>query len=148
MFGRIRNIIKEYNDLKFLAYHDSLTGLLNRNWLHRNLSSIKCQYVYFIDINDLHRINEKGHAIGDKFIVDIVKSIKLVPGETLIRYAGDEFILLSNRSNAIGTNKKYSVGMATNKGEILGAICNADINMLKSKRTLKKSQNESNNSGR
>jgi len=73
--------------LKYLAYHDSLTGLLNRNWLYKNIDQIKAKYVYFIDINDLHKVNEKGHTFGDEYIKKVIATIK--HNGTLLRYAGD-----------------------------------------------------------
>ena len=68
--------IKEYKELRYLAYHDSLTKLYNRNWLYKNIDSIKRKYVYFIDINDLHEINKAGHTFGDKHIIKCVDAIK------------------------------------------------------------------------
>ena len=107
-----KNYIKEYRRLKYLAYHDSLTGLLNRNWLYDNAKYIYLDYVYFIDINDLHQVNKKGHHIGDEYIKDVVKSIVLIKGEILVRYAGDEFLLFSDRISAINTNKNITVGVS------------------------------------
>lgn len=135
MFSRIRNIIKEYKKIKYLAYHDSLTGLLNRNWLYENINDINYIYVYFIDINNLHEINKQGHTIGDEYIKNIVSG--LVNKGLLVRYAGDEFILFSNFENIIQNNNLYSVGYSKVYKEVfnnvLMAINEADINMLKNK---------------
>lgn len=123
--------------LKYLAFHDSLTGLVNRNWLNENIGKISFKYIYFIDINDLHKINKEGHTFGDEYIKDVVKSIELVEGEILLRYAGDEFILFSNRLNAIDTNLVVSVGFCEVNGSVLEAIHHADTDMLASKRIWK-----------
>lgn len=129
MFSRI----KKYRRLKYLAYHDSMTGLLNRNWLMDNLNILrKSKYVYFIDINNLHNINKKGHHFGDLHIKKVIADINC---ENLIRYAGDEFILFSDKNNLIETNKLYSVGKSEIKGDILLAISEADLNMLKYKKS-------------
>ncbi len=125
--------IKQYKKIKWLAYHDSLTGLLNRNWLYENINSITFKYVYFIDINDLKKVNETGHTFGDKFIKDVVNSIKLEKTDILIRYAGDEFILLSNRLNVVETNQLFSVGYSEIKESLITAINVSDSCMLKSK---------------
>ena len=69
-------IIKHWKELKYLAYHDSLTGLLNRNWLYKNIDQINTKYVYFIDINDLHKVNENGHTFGDEYIKVAIATIK------------------------------------------------------------------------
>ena len=130
--------IKQYKKIKWLAYHDSLTGLLNRNWLYENINTITFKYVYFIDINDLKKVNESGHTIGDNFIKDAVLSVKLEKTDILIRYAGDEFILLSNRLNAVETNELFSVGFSEIKESLITAINISDSCMLKSKQLYKK----------
>lgn len=138
MFSRIKKIINEYKEWKYLAYHDSLTGLLNRNWLNAHKMSIKHPYVYFIDINNLTQINKLGHTVGDEHIINIIKHITKYKGDYLVRYAGDEFILFSNYENLIRTNKLYSVGMAKNNGELSASIMEADIKMIESKKKFKR----------
>jgi diguanylate cyclase (GGDEF)-like protein len=135
MFRKIKKLISEYRELKYLAYHDSLTGLLNRNWLYKNIDSILCKYVYFIDINNLHEINKKGHTFGDDHIKMCVNSIKskLSVYDKLVRYAGDEFILFSNDLYTLSTNKLYTVGVAKNTGNLHETINKADSEMLKNK---------------
>lgn len=136
MFSRIKNIIREYKEIKYLAYHDSLTGLYNRNWLYKNINQIRKKYVYFIDINDLRKVNERGHSYGDEYIKNICNSIK--HDGFLVRYAGDEFLLFTDSQNVIRTNKLYSVGCSEINDCILSAINSADTRMLKSKRFFKK----------
>ena len=115
MFSRIRKKFVGYKELKYLAYHDSMTGLYNRNWLYKNLDSLQYKYVYFIDINDLKKVNTRGHTYGDVHIKEIVNHLKYrmhSRKDVLIRYAGDEFILFTdeNYSMSIETCKFYSVG--------------------------------------
>lgn len=126
----IKNIIKSYNELKYLAYHDSLTGLYNRNWLYKNSNKINYKYVYFIDINNLHQINQRGHIVGDNHIKSVIESINYDKNNILMRYAGDEFILFSNHNNLISSNILYSVGISENKNNIMNAINDADLKML------------------
>jgi len=147
MFSRIRKFLSEYNRIKYLAYHDMLTGLLNRNWLYENKTKISTKYVYFIDINDLKDYNDsRGHTYGDLHIVNVVTSIKMRISNNkdniLIRYAGDEFILFSNIKNLITGNTLYSVGssMIFNK-DIEHSIRIADNEMIKSKKLYKKNGN-------
>jgi GGDEF domain-containing protein len=128
-------VIKRYKELEFLAYHDSLTGLLNRNWLYKNINQIKAKYVYFIDINNLHEVNKKGHTFGDEYIKKAIANIK--HNGTLLRYAGDEFILFSDYENEIITNDIFSVGFCDIKNNIIKSINEADIEMIKSKRLFK-----------
>ena len=132
-------IIKHWKELKFLAYHDSLTGLLNRNWLYKNIDKIKTKYVYFIDINDLHKVNENGHAFGDEYIKKAISTIK--HKGTLVRYAGDEFILFSNYENEVNTNAYYSVGCSIVSKNIENSIKESDSKMIASKKLYKLSCN-------
>jgi GGDEF domain-containing protein len=139
MFSRIKRIYREYKELKYLAYHDSLTGLLNRNWLYKNIDQIKAKYVYFIDINDLHKVNENGHTFGDEYIKKAIATIK--HNGTLLRYAGDEFILFSNHEDQVTTNYFYSVGISAINGSLMDAINLADAEMIKSKLIYKHENN-------
>lgn len=134
MFPRSENI-------KHLAYHDNLTGLLNRNWLHKNINKVNTKYVYFIDINDMKKANKRGHVFGDRHIVNIVNSIPVDKTEPFIRYGGDEFVLLSNIDDKIETNELYSVGKFEFNGDLSESINFADELMIENKR-LHKLKNE------
>lgn len=140
MFSRLRKIFTEYKELRYLAYHDSLTGLLNRNWLYKNIDKLNYKYVYFVDINDLHKANKHGHTFGDQHIIKCVNAIKIAENDVLIRYAGDEFILITNDTN-IYTNELYAVGKCEIKGCLTKAINIADKAMLESKAIYKKHLN-------
>jgi len=134
------NFFNNFKKLKYLAYHDLLTGLLNRNWFYENINMFfNFKYVYFIDINDLHKVNESGHTFGDEHIREIVKFIKnkLKSDEIFIRYSGDEFIIFSNRENFICTDRKVSIGLYRINEDIISSIHNADINMIENKNILK-----------
>lgn len=135
MFYKIKNFIKEYKELRHLAYHDPLTGLLNRNWLYKNINQIKTKYVYFIDINDLHKVNELGHTFGDEYIKEVIKTIR--HNGTLLRYAGDEFILFSDYENEVSTNSFYSVGCSIISKSVEDAIKDSDSKMISSKKIYK-----------
>lgn len=129
----LSRIFKRYKELNWLAYHDSLTGLKNRNWFHQNKDNIRCKYVYFIDINRLHEINKKGHTFGDAYLYFIVRRIKSIVDVEMIRYAGDEFIIFSNNAFLLETNKSFAVGKAKVFNRLLNAINEADRKMLREK---------------
>lgn len=142
MFFKIKNIIKEHKELRYLAYHDPLTGLLNRNWLYKNLNSIDKKYVYFVDINNLREYNKQGHTFGDKHILLIVYDILMLDtyknNNIFVRYAGDEFLIFSNTKNLLKTNNLISVGFAIINDDIKLAINNADALMIIAKEKIKK----------
>lgn len=135
MLSRIKKIINDYKKVKYLAYHDGLTNLLNRNWLYENMNTINKKHVYFIDINNLHEINTKGHIEGDNYIKLIVEMIqyRIKKDDIFIRYAGDEFIIFSNTINLLESNNYYCVGFSHVFLENPIAIQIADMNMIKEK---------------
>ena len=130
-------LTKRVEELEYLAYHDPLTGLRNRNWMNRYLTECQHLQIYFIDINNLREINKLGHTQGDahikKCVLDIMTKTKV--GDVFIRYAGDEFVLLSNTPGLIETNDTYSVGWTLRwfHNNIMEAIERADMNMIQEK---------------
>jgi diguanylate cyclase (GGDEF)-like protein len=130
-------------ELEYLAFHDLLTGLKNRSYLYRRADFSKYSFVYFIDINNMHEINKSGHFFGDRHILRIIKDISafLNKKDLLIRYAGDEFVVLTKNEIDIKSNKDFSVGkteISTN--DILKEIEKADRIMLESKKYIEKAR--------
>ena len=87
-----------------MIYHDQLTGLFNRSYLHYMLEKcmvrpkIKISGI-MIDLNGFKHINDEfGHAMGDDALVMSARLLKSAVGNagSVIRYAGDEFIILLN----------------------------------------------------
>lgn len=141
MFSRIKKLISDYGKIKWLAYHDSLTELRNRNWLFENVDRIDCDLVYFIDINGLHDINKKhGHLSGDEHIKKVVEHITdiLEEDDILVRFAGDEFIVFARDFRDIFSCDWYCVGLcdyAQDCGNsLIDAIRTADMDMLEEKK--------------
>lgn len=78
---------------------DELTGCFNRSYLKTNLISFTNKTVAFLDLDGFKKINDVlGHTKGDeclKSFVSIVTSF-LRNEDILIRYGGDEFIIIFN----------------------------------------------------
>lgn len=96
---RSKDKYKEY------ATRDSLTGVYSRffleGWLKKNLKDkihTKDYYtVVMIDIDDFKKINDTyGHNVGDKTVIQVANILKssIREGDFVIRYGGDEFLLL------------------------------------------------------
>ena len=94
--------------LRYLALHDSMTGLVNRNELYKRLSDALGKLeelgevaVLCLDLDDFKQVNDTfGHASGDQLLVEAGARMREVigPRGILARIAGDEFtILLSGR---------------------------------------------------
>jgi len=108
MAGSITNITeqKEYEFLlSYQAAHDPLTGLSNRMVLSENIEqNIRYAHrdkqelvVMFMDIDRFKVVNDSlGHNIGDKLIKKVTQRLHSQCREcdVLIRYGGDEFVLL------------------------------------------------------
>ncbi len=96
-------LVEDYKDLyqkmrkhSEEAMKDSLTGAYNRKVL-RDLKVSKYDSVVFIDLDDLKKINDKyGHEKGDEILKGFVEVAKeKIRGEdVIIRYGGDEFIII------------------------------------------------------
>ncbi|MBS4049737.1 EAL domain-containing protein [Methylomonas rivi] len=96
--------------LKFLAAHDELTGLVNRNTFERQLRLVmnlsnklkKEGALLFIDVDRFSLINElEGFDVGDRLLVELTILVrKLVPASSLFaRIGADEFCLfLENKT--------------------------------------------------
>ncbi|MEJ5020453.1 diguanylate cyclase [Ochrobactrum vermis] len=91
--------------IRYLAEHDTLTGLANRAFLERKLGQILEQAaahsqrvaVGFLDLDQFKPVNDTlGHAAGDKLLQQIAGRISLLlrDGELAGRMGGDEFILV------------------------------------------------------
>ncbi len=91
-------IIKSENELQYLSFHDSLTGLYNRTYINElQIDNVADKYltVFVFDIDRLKYVNDNfGHLEGDKLISGVANIIKNAFRETDIvaRIGGDEFI--------------------------------------------------------
>jgi diguanylate cyclase (GGDEF)-like protein len=95
-----------YDELRQLAYRDSLTGLANRARLQDRVDhalerlrgrSPNHAAVLFIDLDNFKQLNDSlGHAKGDRALRVIADRIKAIvrPGDTAGRLGGDEFAVL------------------------------------------------------
>jgi len=95
----------EIEKLKESIYKDELTHAYNRKWFHDNYinehdNTLKNEgTIVIIDLNYFKEINDTfGHIIGDKVLIFITNQLKKV-SKNVIRYGGDEFILLFPHQN-------------------------------------------------
>ncbi|WP_439572139.1 putative bifunctional diguanylate cyclase/phosphodiesterase [Phreatobacter sp.] len=92
--------------LRFLAYHDALTGLLNRQGFREALGGVLDgvasanaaePILMFIDLDGFKAINDTyGHDIGDRLLAEVGRRLReALPRSSLVaRLGGDEFAIV------------------------------------------------------
>jgi diguanylate cyclase (GGDEF)-like protein/PAS domain S-box-containing protein len=88
--------------IEYMAYHDSLTGLFNRNHIYKQLrskledESVNSLAVIFFDLDRFKQVNDSlGHRIGDSLLKLVSKRLKeqVFTNADFARNGGDEFIV-------------------------------------------------------
>ena len=152
MFKCIDKIV-EYLYLKQdgnLAYYDTLTKVNNRLFYDRVIKQKylgrEC-FVIFIDIDELKFTNDtKGHYEGDKLILSVVEQLKKIRYiDYIIRYGGDEFILIGDKilkeDLKLLNNVSYGVSIKAAYEDMSSAISKADGLMYAEKEKKKMCRN-------
>lgn len=92
---------KAEHDLRWMANHDSLTGVGNRRFFNNAFEHFLGSGVHgalvFIDINRFKQINDiYGHSTGDQVLVEMSGKLRAVlrGSDVICRFAGDEFTAL------------------------------------------------------
>ena len=93
--NRLLNEISGYNDK---LYRDALTGVYNRRYFEEKIKNARFSAgIAMIDIDDFKIYNDTyGHEAGDIVLDTVVQIIRndIRKSDMLIRYGGDEFLLV------------------------------------------------------
>ena len=143
----IREITQRKNTerkLEYLAYHDKLTQLGNRDLFNRSLSGYLAEAIryenrigalLFLDLDGFKKVNDTlGHDIGDRILVECSRRLRdclrksdhiyrfkdestrtTSADEDLFRFGGDEFVLIL-------TNLRTPTAAATVARKIIQAV--------------------------
>jgi diguanylate cyclase (GGDEF)-like protein/PAS domain S-box-containing protein len=110
-FGTIQDITrirKTEEEIRYLSYHDYLTGLFNRRFYEEVLIKLDNEENYpltlvMADVNGLKMINDSfGHAVGDQLLQKASNVIKsgCRENDVIARLGGDEFVIILARTDA------------------------------------------------
>ncbi|GAB1154580.1 hypothetical protein YWY31_06050 [Paenibacillus illinoisensis] len=128
--GIVIDITKRKHDeeqLKHLAYHDDLTGLLNRKSLEKKLAAMQEEgerniLILYIDLDRFGRINDTlGYEIGDILLQKVAERLKTIVGEQgfAARMGGDDFAIVISNINEKDINSFINELSKELKREIL-----------------------------
>ncbi|MFW5790500.1 MAG: HD domain-containing phosphohydrolase [Bacillota bacterium] len=152
--------IKE-KQIRYISYHDSLTGCYNRTFLEEEIARLDTERqlpisIILADINGLKIINDSyGHLEGDELLIKAAELIKKsTRKEDLVtRWGGDEFVIMLPQTDKEAAQKIYNriklecdletgipislgLGLATKDKsvqDIYEIIRQADMNMYRNK---------------
>jgi diguanylate cyclase (GGDEF)-like protein/PAS domain S-box-containing protein len=111
-----QNITEEkekQREIKFLNYHDKLTGLYNRNYLEEEIKRLNSRRQHPIsvimgDVNGLKLVNDAfGHQKGNQLLKSIAKIFESVcrKEDIIARWGGDEFVILLPKTSLENARK-------------------------------------------
>ena len=94
-------IAREYAELAHSATHDSLTNILNRNYILNSireaLAANQPIAILFVDMDNFKQVNDQyGHDIGDEVLAKLSQRMKsaIRKIDRVGRYGGDEFVII------------------------------------------------------
>ncbi|GGO75546.1 hypothetical protein GCM10011348_00590 [Marinobacterium nitratireducens] len=109
---RLRMLVdSRTQELHRLAYHDFLTGLVNRRLLQEELEqSLREQArsgeplaLLYLDLDDFKRINDSmGHEVGDQLLIAVARRLRgqVRANDIVARLGGDEFAVVLQGSGS------------------------------------------------
>jgi diguanylate cyclase (GGDEF)-like protein len=115
------------NRLRYLAMHDSMCGLPNRNYFGERLEAVIADVkrggngaaVFYIDLDHFKDVNDTlGHPVGDELIRNVTLRLsRTMRSEDLVaRLGGDEFAVLSTEIASLGSPQAMA-------DRIIAALC-------------------------
>lgn len=119
----ITNIKEAEEKIRYLSFHDQLTGLYNRRFYEEELNRLDAERnlplsLIMADINGLKLVNDAfGHLVGDELLkkaAEVIKS-ECRSDEIVSRIGGDEFVIILPKVDSFGAESlvkriKKSIG--------------------------------------
>ena len=113
-----RDLLTTKDELRMLTHRDPLTGVFNRRRLAdiMNDSRLTGATILFFDVDDFKDINDlHGHHAGDEALRRFARVLQqsFRPEDHVIRYAGDEFIVVGQGIEQIDVPARIALVRAT-----------------------------------
>jgi diguanylate cyclase (GGDEF)-like protein len=107
IFQDFSKIFHQNERIKYLSFHDELTGLYNRNYFENEVKKISDGRLdpigmVVIDIDGMKLINDSlGHQAGDKALKEMSRLLRKTfrKSDVVCRIGGDEFSVIIPRAN-------------------------------------------------
>ena len=123
--------------LAYLAYYDSLTGLMNKDSLNEKTRKLLRQSndkiaLICIDVDNFKNINDTmGHAYGDQILIKVGKKLQSLLHQncSIYRLGGDEFVLLVEEINKIEDLQNYVSQLLTKFSDDCETIGNINVSL-------------------
>lgn len=155
-----RDLARQANAYKDMAYTDTLSGLPNRRAFEdraarlRDFSDAKPLAVLMMDLDGFKQVNDlEGHEAGDRILASMARAIAggLREGDFVARLGGDEFAALLPRTNleeaeslaerlrasvqdaGSGASVTSSFGVAMLEDDVRRALLRADVALYEAK---------------
>ncbi len=98
---------KAENRMRYISFHDNLTGLYNRSFVEEEMKRLDTPRqlplsIIICDVDGLKKINDlHGHMAGDKLIQNAALAVKKAcrKEDMIARWGGDEFIVFLPRTS-------------------------------------------------
>ncbi|WP_297453086.1 bifunctional diguanylate cyclase/phosphodiesterase, partial [Persephonella sp.] len=122
--------------LKEKIYVDTLTGVHNRSYLEnlQNSLNLNDYVILLLDVDYFKNVNDTyGHQVGDEILKNVARILKenLRGGDYIVRYGGEEFLILLKKSSD-DTEGKWAVHVAEKLLQKIRSHKYRDINITAS----------------
>ncbi|HEY5556645.1 HD domain-containing phosphohydrolase [Acetobacterium sp.] len=113
VFRDVSEVMRRQEEIRYVGYHDFLTGLFNRRFYEEELVRLDTKNnlpltLLMADINGLKLINDTlGYVVGDDVIKKVGKKISAGcrGNDVVSRLGGDDFIIILPKTDAAGAER-------------------------------------------